>query len=350
VHRVFRPYRQAETVSRKTFSLAFSLLSNQVRYGAVGGYSTMLDALHLADMTALVLRPLGERLAACFRPPDWLDVAALTDRQSLDADELCEWGRKAHCGRLSGAEARILRTALEGGEEQNCDDQTRWAMLLLIRDCSEAEGEGAILDACLDRLRLGRGSLSGDGGIEERLATALGLVEPYERFYQAAQFLFDSLRAGAQDDLSVDLGRVCARKPVLAAAAAIRRAASRLLRKFGATSSAAGSLGPAHETLSSYGMLALARKLVTADSAVACGEVLVRRHEEVQQSKFEGGAAKAAWIRMDAAGASRARLTARDYALDPDAMPASWSRVPRHSYRTTGALRFIRLCRIRQAP
>jgi hypothetical protein len=32
------------------FSINFSLLSNQVRYGGIGAYSAMLEALHLADM------------------------------------------------------------------------------------------------------------------------------------------------------------------------------------------------------------------------------------------------------------------------------------------------------------
>ena len=53
---------------------SFSLLSNQIRYGGIGAYGAMLEALHLADMRALSLRPSGEQLAEYFPSPAAFDL------------------------------------------------------------------------------------------------------------------------------------------------------------------------------------------------------------------------------------------------------------------------------------
>ena len=48
---------------------SYNLLSNQVRYGGIGIYSTFLEECHLASMHSLTLCPLGEELAEEFPGP-----------------------------------------------------------------------------------------------------------------------------------------------------------------------------------------------------------------------------------------------------------------------------------------
>src|SRR5207249_1880774 len=73
-------YRWRDLNARKDrVTLAFALLSNQVRYGGIGAYSTFLESLHLADMTALSLRPLGEELAEAFPSPAAYSVDVMRD-------------------------------------------------------------------------------------------------------------------------------------------------------------------------------------------------------------------------------------------------------------------------------
>lgn len=122
-------------VTKDRVTLGFELLSNQVRYGGIGAYSAFLESLHLADMTALTLRPLGEDLAGAFPSPDTYDLDVMRSDAKLAADGLREWGREAHAGTLTTPEAQILRRALQGGEEAAFDDTTRWTMLRLLRSC-----------------------------------------------------------------------------------------------------------------------------------------------------------------------------------------------------------------------
>ena len=71
---------------KEKLTLGFELLSNQVRYGGIGAYSTFLEALHLADMSALTLRPLGEQLADAFPSPAGYDLDVMRSDTKLSAD------------------------------------------------------------------------------------------------------------------------------------------------------------------------------------------------------------------------------------------------------------------------
>jgi hypothetical protein len=54
--------RRIEELSGRDKSIrtgSYNLLANQVRYGGIGAYSTMLEDCHLASMRSLSLRPLG---------------------------------------------------------------------------------------------------------------------------------------------------------------------------------------------------------------------------------------------------------------------------------------------------
>jgi hypothetical protein len=332
---------------RTTLSTSFSLLSNQVRYGGIGAYSTFLESLHLADMTALSLRPLGEALADAFPPPAAHGLPAMRDEVRVPVDALAAWGREAHAGALSTEEGRCLRDGLRGGEEAEFDDRTRWGMLRLLRACADADiDESALLSACLARLHDGTdAALVGEVG--RRIRLALQAIEPYEHFYQCALFLFDRMRAAATDRGQVLVEAVATGEMALARAARdMSAAAVKLLSELDSTSDH-GDLGTASRTLAAAGLVDLARTLAASagDPLVACQEVL-RRHARVQEGKFDGGLPKGPWIRLEGEARPTARLTAQRFGIQPNRAAEVWEDVVRHPYRTYGARRFIRQCRI----
>ena len=168
---------------REKLTLSFELLSNQVRYGGIGAYSTFLESLHLADMSALTLRPLGDLLADAFPSPVDCELDVMRPDAKLATDALREWGQEAHAGTLTTPEGQILRRALQGGEEAEFDDLTRWTMLRLLRSCDPQQelDEARLLAACLSNAKQnGKGTLNPI----LRIRTALRVIEPYERMYQ----------------------------------------------------------------------------------------------------------------------------------------------------------------------
>jgi hypothetical protein len=82
-----------------------------------------------------------------------------------------------------------------------------------------------------------------------------------------------------------------------------------------------------------------------ADGADLLGLVL-DRHRDVQQGKFDRGERKAAWVLRDASTAT-ARLTAQRHQLPRSGRYDTWDQVPWHPYRSFGARRFVKACRIR---
>jgi hypothetical protein len=124
--------RRLETLTgREIQTGSFNLLSNQVRYGGIGIYSTFLEECHLASMQSFTLRPLGEALADAFPGPPPGTLAHDEDaRLSLEA--LREWGSRAHVGAFTPAEGAVLSQALRGGEEADHPDHVRWASLQML--------------------------------------------------------------------------------------------------------------------------------------------------------------------------------------------------------------------------
>ena len=334
---------------KEKISLSYDLLSNQIRYGGIGTYGTFLEMLHLADMASLTLRPLGERLAQAFPAPDAYGLPTTFGDVRLPVEALVRWGIDAHVSTLTTDEARWLRDALQGGEEAEFDDHARWVMLRVIRDCDPQLDmeESHLLSLCLSRLR--RNSIpdvdpAGQG--IQRLTTALRHIEPYERMYQGFAFLFDRIRAMALDRGQASLASIAHEPAVESAAEAVRQAATDLLTKWGATGNAQMQLGPACARLRELGIVELARTLAgTSDARAICQEVL-RRHARVQDGKFDGGLPKGPWIRFEVGSDDRVVLTQQRYGLEPGQARSSWTAMARHPYRTEGARRFIRLCRI----
>src|SRR5262249_9494682 len=94
------------------------------------------------------------------------------------------------------------------------------------------------------------------------------------------------------------------------------------------------------------GVLALAD---AARGGLDVGGLLVLvldRHRDVQQGKFDRGEPKAAWVRRDPGNGS-VRLTAQRHQLPRSGRYEGWGQIPWHPYRTYGARRFVKACGIR---
>ena len=328
---------------KEKLTLSFELLSNQVRYGGIGAYSTFLESLHLADMSAMALRPLGEQLADAFPSPAGYDLDVMRSDAKLSADGLREWGREAHAGTLTTPESQVLRRALQGGEEAEFDDVTRWTMLRLLRSCDPQQqlDEPGLLAACQSSLKQnGRRDL--DPVI--RIRTALRTIEPYERLYQCALFVFDHVRLQAASSGQVNLQVVLNEQAVGDAIGQMRNAAVGFLAEIEGASNEESSLGIARQALHNVGVVQLAQTIIPMEKPTDVGQEILRRHMRVQEGKFDGGLPKGPWVRLEPEGV--ARLTAQRFGLDTSQVKDNWRVTTRHPYRTFGARRFIRLCRI----
>lgn len=328
---------------------SFNLLANQVRYGGIGAYSTLLDDCHLANMRSVTARPLGMQLADAFPRPG-NDLPVWDEDRPLPLDALREWGTRCHLGDFTRAEARSLTTALRGGEEGGWDDDVRWTTLRMLAAFGDGGiSERALLDRLLDAMRNGSvDRLKAPQACVKQIETALVLIPPYERLYQAVQFLFDAVRAAATDEAAVRLDSLASAAPCLAASEGARTAASDVLD----TSEHASKIHSQtaydiREAFNETGILAFAEATrhtsATADMLV----LVLDRHRDVQQGKFDRGERKAPWVCRDAANNS-VRLTAQRHQLPRSKRYEDWEQIPWHSYRTDGAWRFVEACGIRR--
>ena len=328
---------------KEKLTVQFELLSNQVRYGGIGAYSTFLETLHLADMSALTLRPLGEQLAAEFPSPAGYELEVTRSDTKLLAESLLDWGRDSHAGMLTTPEAQILRRALQGGEEAEFDDVTRWTMLRLIRSCDPQQQleESQLLATCLSSLKQ-----NGPKNLDpiSRIRTALRVIEPYEQMYQCALFVFDRIRVRAADSGKVSLQTVLDERAVLDATAQMRKAAVGFLAETEIASGEENSLGDAKPALQKVEVVQFAKTVSNMHAPNDIVQEVLRRHLRVQENKFDGGLPKGPWVRLEPE--SMARLTAQRFGLNASQVKNNWQETTRHPYRTFGAKRFIKLCKI----
>lgn len=328
---------------------SFNLLSNQVRYGGIGIYSTFLEECHLGSMQDFTLRPLGEELAKAFPgPPSGTPVHDEDARLSLEA--LREWGSLAHIGAFTTQEGELMADALRGGEEADRPDDVRWAALRMLATLhpQPGEDEGQLLRALAKDLRNGNfDSLGAPAICLKQIAATLQLLEPFEQFYQSVLFLFERIRGAATDEAEARLADLASKNPVAQAAEAIRKSASDLRSSLlTAREVNAATVGEVAAVLQESGILALADDALQdpADTSELM-RVILRRHAQVQCGKFDKGQPKTAWARLTA-GDDRVRLTAQRYQLAQSQRPASWKDVGRHPYRSGSAFAFIQACNI----
>lgn len=328
---------------------SFNLLSNQVRYGGIGIYSTFLEECHLASMQSFTLRPLGEALADAFPSPDE-DLPVHEEDARLSLDALRGWGSRAHLGAFTPQEGEMLAEGLQGGEETDHSDHVRWAALRMLAKLNPPPGydEGEVLRHLALELRSGTfDSLGAPAVCLTQIAATLQILEPFEQFYQGLLFLFGRIRGAASDEVEVSLADLASTEPVRVAGQAIRKIAA----DFRGSLQAAREVNPntaaeVDAVFRESGILALADDVLRQpEDTSEVMRLVLRRHGQVQLGKFDKGLPKGAWTRLTDGG-DRVRLTAQRYQLDASQRPASWKDVGRHPYRTASAFAFIQACDI----
>jgi hypothetical protein len=344
--------RRLETLSGREKYVqtdSFNLLSNQVRYGGIGIYSTFLEECHLASMPSLTLRPLGEELAEAFpQPAHALKVYDEEDRLSLDM--LQAWGWRAHLGAFTEREAQVLAKALRGGEEAELADHVRWTALRMLAQLGPADDydEGHLLGLWARAIADARfRDLQAPAECAAQLQAVLHILEPFERFYQAMLFLFEHLRAVASAEGRAVLGDVARAPVVVDADKSVRENGEALC----ASLPAAGGISPITAqdvggVLRESDVLALVQEAAGTRDPVAMTRIILRRHEQVQSGRFDRGMPKAPWMRLSGDEES-AYLTMQRYELHASQGPKDWTNMVRHPYRTASAYAFIKACHIR---
>lgn len=327
---------------------SFNLLANQVRYGGIGAYSTFLEDCHLANMRPLSLRPLGEALADFFPQPAGT-LAVYKEDHPLSLDELRDWGRRCHLGSITKGEADTLKDALRGGEEGGWEDDVRWSMLrLLAAAVMHEDSERIIFKNILSGINRDKFvHLKLPTGCIEQIQAALIVIPPYEMLSQAFQFLFDAVRAVATDTSEVSLKEVGGRPNALEASEVAKSAAGKLLAGMEKAHQINPKVtGEIMTALTDVGIVGLLGAISESASAPDMLSLVLDRHQDVQQGKFDKGGRKAPWIKRDTSQ-DKVSLSAQRHQLTVADRKKSWEQMPWHPYRTAGALRFIRQCEIR---
>jgi hypothetical protein len=327
---------------------AVTLLANQVRYGGIGAYSTLLEDCHLASMRSIALRPLGATLADSFpKPHDGLEV--WDEDNPLTIEELRQWGRHCHLGSFSREEGRCLTTALQGGEERGWEDDVRWTTLRMLAASGDDDvAEATLFQQMLEAIRRGDFErLRAPSECMRQIEATLILIRPYEELSQAIQFLFDAVRAAATDEPETHLDSVASHASCTSACETARSAATELIDAI----EEAGTIHPAavsdlRAAFVQAGIVTLAESTRGMSEDVDLIGLVLNRHRDVQQGKSDRGERKAVWVRQESPG-GRLRLTAQRHQLSRSDRYESWDRFPRHPYRTFGARRFVRACGIR---
>jgi len=344
--------RRLETLSPREKYIqtgSFNLLSNQVRYGGIGIYSTFLEECHLASMNSLTLRPLGEALANEFpQPPQRTPVHDEDARLSLEA--LKEWGSLAHVGAFTTGEGAVMAEALRGGEEVDQADHVRWASLQMLARANPKPGydEGALFRGLARDIRNGKFERVGaPANCLTQIDATLRMLEPFEQFYQGVTFLFERIRGAASDEAEAGLTDLANTESVGEATNAICKSAGELKRNLLTAREVNATVAAEVEAiLRESGILSLAADVLReAADASELMRIVLRRHSQVQSGKFDKGLPKAAWARLMSSG-DRVQLTAQRYQLAQSQRPAIWKDVDRHPYRTGSAFAFIQACNI----
>lgn len=327
---------------------SFNLLANQVRYGGIGAYSTMLEDCHLALMRSISIRSLGSQLADVFPRPDG-NLMVWDEDKPLSIEALQEWGTRCHLGLFCRQEGRCLTAALRGGEERGWDDDVRWTTLQLLAAAGDESLKEAVqLDVLAGGLRQGDFThIKAPSGCLQQIEAALTLIRPYEMFSQAVQFLFDSIRAAATDEPVARLESVASSSTCKAACDGARRNAVSLLRSLNDAETVHPQTAfELRKELNEAGVMVLAGTIRETHNDVGLLNRVLDRHRDVQQGKFDRGERKAAWVRREGTD-SRVRLSTQRHQIAKADRYDSWEKIPWHPYRTYGAARFVRACGIR---
>jgi hypothetical protein len=306
----------------------FTMLSRQIRYGAVGIYGAVAHELRFWDRRTLSpTADLGLRLGEAFLEetgaPDSLRRAARDDGD-LAVEQFLEWGRRAHvAGRTSPSESRCLREALHRDPVRS-----RMADALTRHRAEDGEHELARLARAATTLKREPANMD--------LREAIGAILAYEAAYRLVLLGFERmlwlakhLPAGAvaDDDLAHDPVFERVREELPPALAALTRAID---------ANETPHLRDAREHLMDVCVF-LASAATACRSAPALADAVLNRHTDVQRGKFDRGRSKMPWLERHL---GRLALTAtRVGGLDFEAKEAG--DVAAHPYRLLAADRFV---------
>jgi hypothetical protein len=329
---------------------SYNLLSNQVRYGGIGIYSTFLEKCHLASMDSLTLCPLGEELAKVFPgPPIGTMVHDEDARLSLRA--LDQWGRLAHVGAFTKGEGTVIAEALRGGEEADHDDRVRSASLRMLATAKSKPDdfdEGALLHGLAWDIQDGKfKNLNAPAVCLAQIDAILRVLEPFERFYQGVTFFFEQIRGAASDEGEARLIDVANQESASEAVEAVCKGADELKKNLLTASDVSPTTATEVGTVfKESDILSFADDILrAAKNADELMRIVLRRHSQVQSGRFDKGLPKGAWVRLNSSG-DRVQLTAQRHQLAPSERPANWKVVGRHPYRTRSAFAFIHSCKM----
>ena len=328
------------------------LLSNQVRYGGMGAYSTMLEHLELADTTELTIRSkLGERLANSFLKITG-GISTADSGRKIDREILADWGRKCGLHYVPKSEQKEIREALKAEALNRPEDHTRWATLQIIRAALDdgfdpESGEPLLLQEIQCRAEARRANYTGiASGVPGRIKVALELVKAFDDFSQAIEYLFTYLRAGATEEGEIKVATLadeCLENSILAI-----DLAKQLLKSIESAQKSQPSLEDGfRNVLSKNNLDSFTRSLANEIKPDQVLHSVLNRHIQVQKSKIEGSEPKASWVNLDVARKT-IRLTSQRHELDwSDRTNLKMENIQRHNYRTAAAIRFIQTCDIR---
>ena len=169
----------------RTAGSHFTMLSRQLRYGAIGIYGAVADGMRLLNRKELALTPdLGQRLADAFlsetRMPPVIRRAVINDRE-VRLSTLTEWGIRAHVSApVETEEAKCLYEILHR-------DSVRSRMATVLENIPGIEGEME-----LDRLQRIEAKLN-KGNNNKDLLEAIQTIIRYEKSYQLVQLGFERI-------------------------------------------------------------------------------------------------------------------------------------------------------------
>lgn len=304
---------------RRATSAGFRLLSRQAQYGVIGIYGTVADGLKLVERTAL--RPtddFGQRLGEAFLEatsfPRALRSAVLNEERTVGLDALKKWGKAT---RIGGEPTKVEQDIL--GEALRHDPVRRRMALVLCRYPARG-GENDVQRLSRVAAKLGRNN--------DDLQEALQVILAFEECYACSILGFERILWLCDRDGPSKLTSLQADRVIQEAARQMSKGARRFerARQRADTVMKASDAGRLDD---------IGRFVAEAGETDVKGfiEVVLRRHTEVQQGKFDRGRRKLPWVEV---GDDDVRLTmARSRQIAAE--PRHPSNVPPHDYRLASA-------------
>lgn len=305
----------------------FKMLAQQERYGAIGIYANVAGYLRLLNRTTMSpTQDLGERLGEAFLQetgiPARLRSTIREGEGTISAESLREWGYGAHIAAPIGRiEGECLGEAL-------VRDRIRSRIASLLKAVPATRDD----ESELSRLRKMRKIASQQAG-DQDLQEAFDAILAFEDCYRIVLLGFERVLWLCKANGAVTTASV-ARDPVINHCAAAMADAAQQFQK----ALAGGATELFRRDLD---RLSDVRDFLTSAAAVSKPhlfvEVLLDRHREIQNGKFDRGRRKLPWIERKSNGYALTLSQVGDVSGEPKSVDA----IRPHEYRLAAADRFI---------